>query len=61
MKSLTSILAITLFNLLPLTVVHAQGTPKSAASEKSAAPAGAWQTHRVYHVHFAKAALGKAA
>jgi hypothetical protein len=61
MKSLTSILAITLFNLLPLTVVHAQRTPKSAASEKSAAPAGAGKRTDVYHVHFAKAALGKAA
>jgi hypothetical protein len=60
-KSLTSILAITLFNLLPLTVVHAQGTPKPAASEKSAAPAGAGKRTDVYHVHFAKAALGKAA
>src|SRR4030095_11730759 len=51
----------TLFNLLPLTVVHAQGTPKPAASEKSAAPAGAGKRADVYHVHFAKAALGKAA
>jgi hypothetical protein len=58
MKSLTSIIAITLFNLLPLTVVHAQGTTKS--SEKSAAPAGAGKRTDVYHVHFTKAALGKA-
>jgi len=59
MKSLTTIIAITLFNLLPLTVVHAQGTPKS--NEKSAAPAGAGKRTDVYHVHFTKAALGKAA
>jgi hypothetical protein len=59
MKSLTSIFAITLFSLLPLTSVQAQATPKS--SEKSAAPAGAGKRTDVYHVHFAKAALGKAA
>ena len=59
MKSLTSIIAITLSSLLPLTVVHAEGTPKSP--EKSAAPAGAGKRTDVYHVHFTKAALGKAA
>ena len=59
MKTLTTILAITLFNLLPLTFVHAQGTTKS--TEKSAAPAGAGKRTDVYHVHFAKVALGKAA
>src|SRR5437016_8823916 len=59
MKSLTSIIAITLFNLLALTAVHAQGTPKS--NEKSAEPAGAGKRTDVYHVHFTKAALGKAA
>ena len=59
MKSLITIVAITLFSLLPLAVVHAQGTAKS--SEKSAAPAGAGKRTDVYHVHFTKAALGKAA
>jgi len=59
MKLITTILAITLFNLLPLTVVHAQETPKSP--QKSAAPAGAGKRTDVYHVHFTKAALGKAA
>jgi hypothetical protein len=44
MKSLTTIVAIALFNLLPLTVVHAQGTTKP--SEKSAAPAGAGNAPR---------------
>src|SRR5438094_1301116 len=58
MKSLTTIIAITLFSLLPFTLVHAQGTTKS--SEKSAAPAGAGKRTDVYHVHFTKAALGKA-
>ena len=60
MKSLTTILAVTLFSLLPLAVVQAQGTPKPAAGEKNAAPAGAGKRTDVYHVHFTKAALGKA-
>jgi len=59
MKSLTSILAITLFNLLPLTVLHAQGTTKSSERVPHLpAPANA---PTFYHVHFTKAALGKAA
>jgi len=56
MKSLTTILTITLFNLLPLTVVHAQGARKP--DQKIA---GAGKRTDVYHVHFTKAALGKAA
>jgi hypothetical protein len=60
MKSLTNILAITLFNLLLVTAVQAQTTPTPAASGKSAAPAGAGKRSDVYHVHFTKAALGKA-
>jgi heme-degrading monooxygenase HmoA len=60
MKSITTIVAITLSSLLPVTFVHAQGSPKSAASEKQAAPAGAGKRTDVYHVHFTKAALGKA-
>ena len=59
MKSLTTLLAITLFNLLSIGVVHAQEVPKSP--QKSAAPAGAGKRTDVYHVHFTKAALGKAA
>jgi hypothetical protein len=59
MKSLTSIIAITLFTVLPVTFVQAQDTSKS--NEKSAAPAGAGKRTDVYHVHFTKAALGKAA
>ena len=55
MKSLTTIIAITLLSLLPVAVVQAQGAPKSA--EKIA---GAGKRTDVYHVHFAKAALGKA-
>ena len=55
MKPLTSILAITLFALLPVTIVEAQGTPKPG--EKIV---GAGKRTDVYHVHFTKAALGKA-
>jgi hypothetical protein len=60
MKSLTTILSITLFSLLPLTLVQAQGGSTPAASTKGAAPAGAGKRTDVYHVHFTKAALGKA-
>src|SRR5213593_756782 len=60
MKSVISLIALALFALLPVTFVQAQGTPKAAAGEKSAAPAGAGKRTDVYHVHFAKAALGKA-
>lgn len=58
MKSIISIVAIT--SLLVLTLVQAQDTPKAATSEKRAAPAGAGKRSDVYHVHFTKAALGKA-
>ena len=61
MKSITPILAITLLILSPVPFVQAQGTPKAAATEKTAAPAGAGKRTDVYHVHFTKAALGKAA
>jgi hypothetical protein len=60
MKSVTTIIAVTLLSLLPVTFVQAQETPKPAASEKNAAPAGASKRTDVYHVHFTKAALGKA-
>jgi hypothetical protein len=59
MKSMTSILAITLLIGSPVPFVEAQ-TPKPAATEKTAAPAGAGKRTDVYHVHFAKAAPGKA-
>src|ERR1044072_7000793 len=55
MKSLTRILTITLFALLPVTFVQAQGTTK--ADQKIA---GAGKRTDVYHVHFTKAAPGKA-
>jgi hypothetical protein len=55
MKSLPTILTITLLSLLPVAVVQAQGTPKS--DQKIA---GAGKRTDVYHVHFTKAALGKA-
>jgi hypothetical protein len=59
MKSLVCILAIALVNVAP---VRAQGTAKPAASP-SPAPSTTSATTRpdVYHVHFTKAALGKAA
>ena len=60
MKSITTVIAISLFSLLPVTFVQGQGSPKSAASEKRPAPAGAGKRTDVYHVHFTKAALGKA-
>jgi len=60
MKSTITIVAITLFGLLPATFVHGQTSPKSAAGGKQAATAGAGKRTDIYHVHFAKAALGKA-
>ena len=59
MKSVTTIITITLLSLLPVTFVEAQ-TPKPATGGKSAAPAGAGKRTDVYHVHITKAALGKA-
>src|SRR5216110_1047731 len=59
MKSIITIIAAALFALSPVTFVQAQGT-KATASEKTAAPAGAGKRTDVYHVHFTKAALGKA-
>ena len=60
MKSTIAIIAITLFGLLPTTFVHGQTSPKPATGETKAAAAGAGKRTDVYHVHFAKAALGKA-
>jgi len=61
MKSITPILAIALLILSPVRFVQPQGTSKPAATEKTAASAGAGKRTDVYHVHFTKAALGKAA
>jgi hypothetical protein len=61
MKSITAILATTFLLLSPLAFVQAQSTPAPAASEKTAAPAGAGKRTDVYHVHFTKGALGKSA
>ena len=58
MKSIATIIAV--ISLLPVSLVQAQGTPKTAAGENRAAPAGAGERRDVYHVHFTKAALGKA-
>src|SRR4029079_15499928 len=55
MKSMFSILAVALLIASPVTFVRAQGSLSPAGS---AAPASARTD--VYHVHFTKAALGKA-
>ena len=60
MKLNANIVIITLSCLLAVTLVQAQDTPKVAANEKHAAPAGAGKRSDIYHVHFTKAALGKA-
>ncbi|PYI40570.1 MAG: hypothetical protein DMF12_12865, partial [Verrucomicrobia bacterium] len=59
MKSVIPILATTLLILSPGTFVQAQSSTPSAIG-KGAAPAGAGKRTDVYHVHFTKAALGKA-
>lgn len=59
MKSIISILAITLLAGSPA-FVQAQGSPTPAATSKTGAVAGAGKRTDVYHVHFAKAAPGKA-
>lgn len=61
MKSTITIIAIALFGFLSVTSIHAQTSPKLATGAKQAAPAGVGKRTDVYHVHFAKAALGKAA
>jgi hypothetical protein len=55
MKLMFSILAVALLGAAPVTFIQAQGSPSPAAS---AAPAARTD---VYHIHFAKAAAGKAA
>ena len=61
MKSVIAILVTTLLGLTAPAFVQAQNSPAPAASAKTGAPAGAGKRTDVYHVHFAKAALGKAA
>ena len=60
MQSIITIIAITLFGLLPATFVQGQTSPKPAAGGKQAAAAATGKRTEVYHVHFTKAALGKA-
>src|SRR6266446_9700354 len=60
MKSITAVLATTVLLLSPVPLLQAQSPPTAAASEKSAAVARAGKRTDVYHVHFTKAALGKA-
>jgi hypothetical protein len=55
MKSMFSILTVAVLMAAPVTFVRAQSSPSPAAS---AAPASARTD--VYHIHFTKAALGKA-
>jgi hypothetical protein len=59
MKSVIAILATTLLSLTPATFVQAQGSPTPVTTAKAGAAAGAGKRTDVYHVHFAKAALGK--
>jgi hypothetical protein len=59
MKLITPVLVLTALILSPVAIVQAQ-TPRPAATGKSAAPAGAGKRTDVYHIHFTKAALGKA-
>jgi hypothetical protein len=60
MPRIVSVLTALFFSLAASTFVCAQTSPPAKA-EKSAAPAAAGTRTDVYHVHFAKAALGKAA
>ena len=60
MKSITAIIATTFLLLSPVPLVQAQSSPKPAEGEKAATPAGAGKRTDVYHVHFTKAAPGKA-
>ena len=61
MRSIVRILSVSLLSLSFVTPVQAQGTSPSAGVEKAAAQAGAGKRTDVYHVHFTKAGLGKAA
>jgi hypothetical protein len=61
MKLFTQIAVITLSGFLPISLVHGQTSSKPAAGDKQAATAGVGKRTDVYHVHFTKAALGKAA
>lgn len=60
MKLITQIAVIGVSSLLPLTLVNGQGTSKTSTAGKNAAPAQVSKRTDVYHVHFTKAALGKA-
>jgi len=60
MKLFTQIAVIALFGFLPVGLVHGQ-TSANPAAGKQAPTAGAGKRTDVYHVHFTKAALNKAA
>ena len=59
MQSFIRILILTLVGLVPVAVLQAQGTQPAAKAEKPAASSSSGRTD-VYHVHFVKAAPGKA-
>jgi len=59
MKSIITITALAFVGLFPVTLVEAQDTPKPT-NEKHSTIAGAGKRTEVYHVHFTKAAPGKA-
>jgi hypothetical protein len=61
MKSIITVVAVTLLSVSPLTWVHGQTSSTPGEGGKNAAVAGAGKRTDVYHIHFTKAALGKAA
>jgi hypothetical protein len=61
MKSILTILGITLLAWTPVSFVRAQTTPSPASSDKPAVAATPVARTDVYHVHFVKAVPGKAA
>ncbi len=61
MKSMIRILSMAVIAMAPVTLVQAQSTPTPATSASPAASATPVARTDVYHVHFTKSALGKAA
>jgi hypothetical protein len=61
MKSIVRILSVALISLFSVTLAQAQGTPSPAATKKAAASGKIAARTDMYHVHFVKSSLGKAA
>ncbi len=61
MKSIVSILTVTLLSVAPAIFVSAQDTPKPTAAASPGASASPAPRTDVYHVNFTKATVGKAA